>query len=208
MNGIYADADICRLDIVSFGSYNTSYLNILIRQVLNTAVRRTACSMKENAMKRSPRDYMDELDLVLIRELESDGRQTNTDLARKIGTSKATARRKLKKLLDDDIIKVVAVANPPALGYKTVATMGINVRPGDVDTVADKLASYDNVHFVIVSTGRYDIIAWMMFKEPEDLSDFLRTELGSIKGLVSVETMINLKIIKASFTYLAEESTS
>lgn len=156
-------------------------------------------------MKRHHKEYLDDLDLVLISELETNGRQTNTDLAKKIGTSKATARRKLNKLLEDGVIKVVAVANPPALGYKTVATMGINVRPGDVDTVADKLASYANVHFVIISTGRYDIIAWMMFKEPEELSDFLRTELGNIPGLVSVETMINLKIIKASFTYLAGE---
>ncbi len=153
-------------------------------------------------MKQNARENLDDLDLVLIKELESNGRQTNTDLAKKIGTSKATARRKLKKLLDEGIIKVVAVANPPALGYQTVATMGINVRPGDVDNVAEKLASYSNVHFVIVSTGRYDIIAWMMFKEPEELSNFLRTEIGNIKGLVSVETMINLKIIKASFNYL------
>ena len=158
-------------------------------------------------MRHHQKEYLDDLDLVLISELETDGRQTNTDLAKKIGTSKATARRKLNKLLYDGVIKVVAVANPPALGYKTVATMGINVRPGDVDTVADRLASYTNVHFVIISTGRYDIIAWMMFKEPEELSDFLRTELGNIPGLVSVETMINLKIIKASFTYLAGEKT-
>ncbi len=156
-------------------------------------------------MNKSLHDNLDDLDLVLIRELENDGRQTNTDLAKKIGTSKATARRKLKKLLDGGIIKVVAVANPPALGYRTVATMGINVRPGDVDAVAERLASYENVHFVIISTGRYDIITWMMFQEPEDLSDFLRTELGNIPGLVSVETMINLKIIKASFNYLAGE---
>jgi len=156
-------------------------------------------------MNKSLHDNLDDLDLVLIRELENDGRQTNTDLAKKIGTSKATARRKLKKLLDGGIIKVVAVANPPALGYRTVATMGINVRPGDVDAVAERLASYENVHFVIISTGRYDIITWMMFQEPEDLSDFLRNELGNIPGLVSVETMINLKIIKASFNYLAGE---
>lgn len=154
-------------------------------------------------MKGKAIQSLDELDLMLIKELEVDGRQTNTDLARKIGTSKATARRKLRRLLDEGIIRVVAVANPPALGYKTVATMGINVRPGEVDSVADKLASYKNVHFVIISTGRYDIIAWVMFQDPEDLSNFLRKELGKIPGLTSVETMVNLKIIKASFTYLS-----
>lgn len=154
-------------------------------------------------MKAATFENLDDLDLMLIKELEVDGRQTNTDLAKKIGTSKATARRKLRRLLDDNIIRVVAVANPPALGYKTVATMGINVRPGEVDAVAEKLAAYKNIHFVIISTGRYDIIAWVMFREPEDLSNFLRKELGKIPGLTSVETMVNLKIIKASFSYLS-----
>lgn len=156
-------------------------------------------------MKEDVLHDLDGLDLMIIRELEADGRQTNTDLAKKIGTSKATARRKLRRLIDEKIIKVVAVAHPPALGYKTVATMGINVRPGEVDAVADTLAAYKNVHFVIISTGRYDIIAWVMFQDPEDLSNFLRRELGKISGLTSVETMVNLKIIKASFTYLADD---
>ncbi|MBM3132674.1 MAG: Lrp/AsnC family transcriptional regulator [Chloroflexi bacterium] len=156
-------------------------------------------------MKEATFENLDDLDLMLIKELEIDGRQTNTDLAKKIGTSKATARRKLRRLLDENIIRVVAVANPPALGYKTVATMGINVRPGEVDAVAEKLAAYKNIHFVIISTGRYDIIAWVMFREPEDLSNFLRKELGKIPGLTSVETMVNLKIIKASFSYLSGE---
>lgn len=156
-------------------------------------------------MRQNPRNDLDDLDIRLIKELEMDGRQTNTDLAKKIGTSKATARRKLRRLLDENIIRVVAVANPPALGYKTVATMGINVRPGEVDAVADRLAGYKNVHFVIISTGRYDIIAWVMFQEAEDLSNFLRKELGKIPGLTSVETMVNLKIIKASFSYLSGE---
>ena len=157
-------------------------------------------------MKDNLTPEMDELDLKIIRELESDGRLTNTDLARKTGTSKAIARRKLRRLLDDRIIKVVAVANPPALGYKTIATMGINVRPGEVDSVADTLASYKSCHFVVLSTGRYDIIAWVMFQDPDDLSNFLRKELGKIQGLTSVETMVNLKIIKASFTYLTDEA--
>ena len=37
----------------------------------------------------------------------------------------------------------------------------------------------------------------------EELQNFLRKELGNIEGLTSVETMINLKITKATFTYLA-----
>lgn len=147
---------------------------------------------------------LDALDLKLIEELESDGRQTNAELARKIGTSKATARRKLNALLDDGVISVVAVADPSSLGYKTVATMGINVSPGEVDSVAEKLAFYGNVRFVIISAGRYDIMAWVMFREPEELSEFIRNELGNIPGLLKAETMVYLKIKKFSFTYVGE----
>lgn len=156
--------------------------------------------MKDNASLK-----IDSLDLKLIKELEIDGRQTNAELARKVGTSKATARRKLNRLLDEGIIRVLAVADPPSIGFNTVATMGINVHPGEVDAVADKLASYANVRFVIISTGRYDIITWVMFRSAEDLSDFIRNELGNIPGLVSAETMIYLDIKRFSFTFAGDD---
>lgn len=152
-------------------------------------------------MKRRAPGQLDPLDIRLIKELEADGRQSNAELARKVGTSKATARRKLNRLLDEGVIRVLAVADPPALGYQTVATMGINVRPGEVDAVAETLASYGNVHVVIICAGRYDIIAWVMFRNSEDLSSFIRNELGKIPGLVHAETMIYLKIKRFSFAY-------
>lgn len=158
-------------------------------------------------MSRRSVGRLDELDMKLLRELEQDGRQSIAELARKVGTSKATARRKLNRLLTEGIIRIVAVADPPALGYKTVATMGINVHPGHIDAVAERLASYGNVRFVIICAGRYDIIAWVMFQEPDDLSDFIRNELGKIPGLAHVETMIYLKIKRFSFTYGSDDTT-
>ncbi len=85
---------------------------------------------------------LDAQDMKLIRELEVDGRKSSAELGRIIGISKATAGRKLKRLLDERIISIVAVANPVALGYKVMATMGMKVLPGKVDAVADKLANY------------------------------------------------------------------
>ena len=155
-------------------------------------------------MKNSASRNLDELDIKLIEELEADGRKTNAELARIIGTSKATARRKLNALIDNDIIKIVAVTDPQTQGYRTVATMGIKVQPGEVDGVANKLASYINVPFVIITAGRYDIVVIVMFREPDDLSQFIRNELGDINGLISAETMVYLKIKKFSFTFTGE----
>jgi len=145
---------------------------------------------------------LDTQEMRLVRELEVDGRKSSAELGRIIGTSKATAGRKLKRLLDERIISIVAVANPAALGYKVMATMGMKVLPGKVDAVADKLASYQNVHWVFITAGPYDIMIWALFPEPQDLSNFIKNELGNVVGLESTETIMNLEIVKYSYRYL------
>ena len=154
-------------------------------------------------MKDGTQRNPDNLDIEIIRELETDGRQTITALAKKIGTSKATARRKLQRLIHHRDMVVVGIARPSILGYQIMATIGINSQASKVDEVSKALASCKNIHLVAISTGRYDIIIWALFKNPEDLSTFLRNELGSISGIVRSETMMNLEIKKLSFSYLS-----
>lgn len=149
--------------------------------------------------------HLDSVDLRLVKELETDGRQTVTDLAKKLRISQSTARRRLKALIDQRTIKIVALAYPPHLGYEAMATLGINVYPGQTDLVAERLCQYKNVHNVLTSAGRYDIIAWILFRNSPELSDFVGTELGNIQGLRSVETLINLKVKKNSHKYVMNE---
>jgi len=154
------------------------------------------------AMKGNSHWELDEQDLKLIRELETDGRKSSAELGRMIGTSKVTASRKLKRLLEDGIITVAAHVFPPVLGYRMMATIGINVLPGQVDAVVQKLRPYENVHWIFITTGLYDIMAWVLFKEPRDLSKFIKKDLGSIPGLKGTQTMINLETAKYSYAYL------
>jgi len=65
--------------------------------------------------------------------------------------------------------------------------------------VAEQLASFPNVRYVIVTTGRYDIFAWAVFRNSEEMSNFVRAELGSISGIISHETVMSLRIAKGSF---------
>ena len=74
--------------------------------------------MKENSIPD-----LDQLDLMIIKELQIDGRQTNTELARKLSVSRTTVRSKLQRLLDEHVISINAVANPPLLGYEIMATI-------------------------------------------------------------------------------------
>ena len=138
---------------------------------------------------------IDALDLMIIRELQRDPQQPQADIAKKLGAGATTVRRRLKRLLDEHIIRIVAIADPHALGY--IRTMiGIKVCPGSIDAVADKLAAYANVHYALMTTGPYDLVVWAVFRDTDELSGFIRHELGDIEGLASYESMLTLKVVK------------
>ncbi len=141
------------------------------------------------------------LDLAIIHELMQNPRIANKDIARKLDSSPPTIWRRLKWLLENRIIRVVAITNPKAFGYTMRATIAINVKPDQINVAADKLASYNFIHGVMINTGRFDILAWGDFKGSEDLSNFITRELGQLSGLIRHETMITLKITKDDFMF-------
>lgn len=156
-------------------------------------------------MKAYAYNSVDSLDLALIRELEIDARQSGLELAAKLNTSPTTVRRRLQRLQNEAIIRIATIPDPLPLGYATQVTIVINVNAGKVDAVADELARYRNIQYVVVTTGRYDIFAWGVFRSQEELYDFVRTGLGSIPDLASAETMTSLKTVKSSWALLTTE---
>ena len=154
-------------------------------------------------MKKHKPYNLDKVDMMLIRELEIDSKQTSASLAAKIGVSTATARRRLERLLKKRVISLVALANPSAIGYQAIATIGIRVQPDKIEAVSDKLASYACVPILTISTGRYEILAWVIFRHVDELSAFLTKELSVIPGVLGTETMLTLELKKHSIAYLA-----
>jgi len=148
---------------------------------------------------------LDELEIELIRELEINARQTVVDLASKLNVSRPTVKSKIQRLLEDRIVEIVPVVDPLALGYKTRVNLGFNTLPSEVDAVADALASYRDIHHVAIFTGRYDVMAWAVLETPEDLPAFVMKELTGIPGITQVETMVNLKIVKISYSYVSDQ---
>ncbi len=149
---------------------------------------------KKSAMKR----YVpDELDMTIIEELQKDGRMPVVELAKKLGVSRVSAAKRLQRLLSEGITEIIAVTEPGSLGYEMTAMIGIKVVPGAVDDVANKLASFNSVHFVTIILGHYDILLGVHFSEILALSDFLRDGLGNIPGIVKTETMIYLEVIRS-----------
>ena len=139
---------------------------------------------------------MDELDHKIIALLQMDGRASNAKIAREVGVSEGTVRRRLRRLTKDDVVHIVAVPNLEKLGYATTALVGLQTGPGMSDTVAESLASLPESHYVAVTTGSYDVFVWAGLESAESLGNFLRTKVGVIEGVQRTETFVNLSVKK------------
>ena len=148
---------------------------------------------------------LDQRDLTIIKELQANGRQSISNLAHKLSITRPTVRKKLQRLLDMQIIAVVAFAPPDVFGYEVRAVLGLSVHANHVESVAEKVSSYTNVSVVIICTGRYDILAWAAFKSNQDLSTFVLDELGTDQDITGTDIMIEMDIHKQSWAYLTPD---
>ena len=139
---------------------------------------------------------MDELDTKVISMLQEDGRASNAGIARRVGVSEGTVRRRLKRLIQEEYIRVVALLDPGKMGYASEALIGVQVDPDKIDQVAEDLAQLDEVNWVSITTGAYDIFAWSTLQSSEALGIFLRTKVGTIPGVRRTETFVNLVVKK------------
>ena len=139
---------------------------------------------------------MDELDGRIVKLLQMDGRASNAKVAREVGVSEGTVRRRLRQLIQGDVIKVIAVPNLEQMGYGTAALIGIQTDPGRIDEVADTISDLEEAHYVAITTGAYDIFTWVGLESPEALGTFLRTRVGTISGVRRTETFVNLMVKK------------
>ena len=142
---------------------------------------------------------MDELDRRIIKLLQVDGRASNARIAREVGVSEGTVRRRLRHLIQGDVIKVIAVPNLEQMGYGTAALIGIQTDPGKIDEVTSAISALEETHYVSITTGAYDIFAWVGLESPERLGAFLRSQIGTIPGVRRTETFVNLSITKRTY---------
>ena len=159
-------------------------------------------------MRQRSKRELDKIDLIMIQELARDGRIPIVHLATKTGISQRAASARLKRIIDERIIKVVAVPALPFSKRNIRVTLGFNIKSGhDIHKVTEKLASYPNFRSVALATGPYDIVTWAFFSSLEALSAFLRYEIGKIPGITGNETLIHMETVKNVLSYPISEAS-
>ena len=139
---------------------------------------------------------LDRTDLNIIEALRKDGRAAFAQIAEGLGVSPGMIRQRYTRLVEQGFLKVVAVTNPLRMGYKTMAMIGIRVEGSKLLDVADKISKLDEVIYMVISSGRFDIFAEVVCRDHGDLLRFITEKLSTIDGVRESESFMHLKIVK------------
>jgi Lrp/AsnC family transcriptional regulator, regulator for asnA, asnC and gidA len=139
---------------------------------------------------------LDDTDLKIIEALRKEGRVAFAQIAEQLEVSPGMIRQRYNRLVDQGFLKVVAITNPLRMGYKTMAMIGIRAEGSKLLAVAEKISKLDEVIYMIISSGRFDIFAEVICRDHEDLLRFITEKLSTIDGVRESESFMHLKIIK------------
>jgi Lrp/AsnC family transcriptional regulator for asnA, asnC and gidA len=146
-------------------------------------------------------DDLDATDVAILRRLQENGRLPNARIARELGLSEPTVRKRIDRMVQDDIIKVVAVLNPRKIGYASDVLIGIRTETGRMVEVGEKLAKNERVVYLGYIAGRYDILVEMLFRDDADLLEFLNSEIPHLGGVTGMETSHVLRTGKINYDW-------
>jgi Lrp/AsnC family transcriptional regulator for asnA, asnC and gidA len=143
---------------------------------------------------------LDELSMRIIRELQADGRRPYTSIARAVGLSEAAVRARVQRLLDAGVMQIVAVTDPLRVGLHRQAMVGVKA-DGDVRDVARRLAASDEIDYVVITSGAYDVLVELTARDDEHLLEVINAQIRQVEGVREAEVFVYLRLEKQTYSW-------
>jgi Lrp/AsnC family transcriptional regulator for asnA, asnC and gidA len=142
---------------------------------------------------------VDDLDRAILKCLIEDARAPSAVIARRIGNvPPRTVRSRLGRLIDSGLVSICAGAVPEALGFRIRADIVIDVEAGKMNEVAERLCELDEVCYVALSTGDFDISAAFVATDIETFRTFVSETIHDIPGISRTRVNVLTKVFKRS----------
>jgi Lrp/AsnC family transcriptional regulator for asnA, asnC and gidA len=146
------------------------------------------------------RTTLDEVSKAIIAELQQDGRRSYAAIGKVVGLSEAAVRQRVQRLIDNGVMQVVAVTDPTELGFSRQAMIGVRAT-GDLGPVADALVAMEEVDYVVVVAGSFDLLVEVVAESDEHLLDIVSQQIRAIPSVVSTETFVYLRLKKQTYSW-------
>jgi Lrp/AsnC family transcriptional regulator for asnA, asnC and gidA len=143
---------------------------------------------------------IDAVSKAIIEQLQEDGRRPYAAIGKAVGLSEAAVRQRVQKLLDQGVMQIVAVTDPLTVGFRRQAMVGITVN-GDIDPVAESLAALDEVEYVVITAGSFDLLAEIVCEDDDHLLELINKRIRALPGVRSTESFVYLKLRKQTYTW-------
>ena len=144
---------------------------------------------------------IDDLDRQILQYLQDDGRMSFVTLASELNVSEGTIRKRVRRLEENNIVQIVGVTDPFKIGLDTVAFIWLKIERGKLDSVIEELSKLIHVRYLVVTTGKDDVVAMVVMPNRKKLIAFLRKTVAGISGILSSETSIVLEIYKQLYNW-------
>ena len=169
-----------------------------------------ADTVDSKTAKRSPgrpatvqdrKPALDELDRQIIRILQNNARIPNTEIARALKVTETTIRNRVNRLLEEELIEMVALITPKAKEATVSAFIMVCVQPDTVDASIQVLKPRPEVRYLSRVLSRAQILIETFFTDNDHLLAFQDDCLAALPGVQSIDTSLVLRVDKASFEW-------
>jgi Lrp/AsnC family transcriptional regulator, regulator for asnA, asnC and gidA len=153
-----------------------------------------------NQVARESSGLLDDVAKRIIEALQQDGRRSYASIASSVGLSEAAVRQRVARLTEAGIMQIVAVTNPLTLGFRRQALIGLRA-DGDLRKIADEIAAIDEVDYVVITAGSFDIICEVVCEDDEHLLNLLNEHVRVVEGVRDTETLVYLQLTKQTYSW-------
>jgi Lrp/AsnC family transcriptional regulator, regulator for asnA, asnC and gidA len=147
---------------------------------------------------------IDDTDAKIIQLLEQNGRMPNTEIASRLKLSETAIRKRMKRLLDDEIIQIIAIANHQKLGYELEGNIKIKTDIKKGRKVKGELKKLDRLWYIAHLTGSSDFDAEFNAKSQDDLRNLIET-INQIDGVLETDISIRLELVKNRYEWRGKQ---
>ena len=157
--------------------------------------------MPEKTARPEPaRVAIDDVSKAIIEQLQQDGRRSYAAIGKAVGLSEAAVRQRVQRLIENGVMQIVAVTDPLQLGFARQAMIGINV-DGQLDPVAEELGTIDEIDYVVMTAGGFDLLCEVVCESDRHLLELLSNRIRAVPGVRTTETFMYLKLTKQTYSW-------
>ncbi|MEV0612137.1 AsnC family transcriptional regulator [Nonomuraea sp. NPDC050404] len=153
----------------------------------------------EDHFRQGPPERLDELEQAIVRALGEDGRMPYKSLAKTVGSSESTAKRRVESLVRRGCLRFRTLAEPEVLGYAVEFMLWLEVEPGLLERAGLQLAAHPATRYLSATTGRFNLAGQIALRHYGELFGYLTGDVGSLPGLRAADVTLQLTTLKRAW---------